>query len=183
MFTSLVSLVALTAVGCATPEAKTDRFQRELFHNAEFRVVFDAAAQSMTRVGQLQTRDSIAGLIRTRPTPIQVDSRGNEITRPLDAENRFQLRRRGELRVQSDGAEVYVLCQVVIEKNETQGVHTLNRNRGAYDQPTRTAAERDAAYTTAQNDIWTRVRRDRALERSILREIRAVIEPPAQPQP
>lgn len=180
-FSTLLVIAILT--GCSTTAPKTDRFQRELFADAEFREVFGAATAALDQAGIVQTRDPIAGLIRTRPTPIRDHNRRSDPSRALNPEYRFQLRRIGEIQVQSDGNEVYVLCKVVIEKNESEGLHSINRNRGVDDQPTQTAAQRDAAYTTEQNEVWTIVRRDRAMERRILNQIRQIIAPPQDTSP
>lgn len=44
-----------------------------------------------------------------------------------------------------------------------------------------TPVARDAATTEEQNTVWTRVRRDRSLERALLEELRARFEPAAPP--
>ncbi len=170
-------LLLATAAGCASTTARTSRFQRELFANAEFQDVFAAAEKALARAGEVSTRDPATGLLRTTPTPIHDNGKTADILRPLNPERRFHLRRIGEIQVRAEGSDAYVLCRIVVEKNEGQALHTLNRNRGAYDQPTQTAAERDAAYSTRQNEFWTTVKRDRGMERRILRQIRQNLTP------
>lgn len=65
-----------------------------------------------------------------------------------------------------------VRVRVDIERRDTQRRQAMLREETQFgDSPRQTAIERDAATTPRQNDVWTRIRRDRAVEQQILADI------------
>ena len=85
-----------------------------------------------------------------------------------------------EVQVLQHDSDVEVLCRVFVQENTTEAVRMLTRERGAYDQPYNTPAERDAGTTRAQNTVWRNRGRDRATERQIMASIREIVENPPQ---
>lgn len=62
--------------------------------------------------------------------------------------------------------------RVDVERRDTQRRQAMQREETQFgDTPRQTAIERDAATTPRQNDVWTRIRRDRVLEQQILADI------------
>lgn len=82
------------------------------------------------------------------------------------------VRRSARLRIRPSGDGSIAELRVDLERRETTTISSAGDSRLG-DRPGYTPIERDAATTDRQNTVWTRVRRDRALERSLLNELRA----------
>lgn len=82
------------------------------------------------------------------------------------------LRRIAIVSCESSGDGVMTRVRVDIERRDTQRRQAMQRSETQFgDTPRQTAIERDAATTPRQNDVWTRIRRDRAFEQQILADI------------
>ena len=70
--------------------------------------------------------------------------------------------------------------RIDIERRDTERVaHTPLPAHTLGDLPNTTPIQRDAATTERQNTVWTFVRRDRQMERSLLDELASAFAPPA----
>lgn len=82
------------------------------------------------------------------------------------------LRRIAIVTCEGSGHTTMTRVRVDVERRDTQRRQVMQREETQFgDTPRQTAIERDAATTPRQNDVWTRVRRDRTLEQQILADI------------
>jgi hypothetical protein len=90
-----------------------------------------------------------------------------------------EMRRVATFSVGRRGAGALARLRIDVERRDTahRRVRQYHGSRLS-DAPGQTAIERDAATTEAQNTVWTRVRRDRALERALLSELLERFAPP-----
>jgi hypothetical protein len=81
------------------------------------------------------------------------------------------------------GDDTVAGLRIDIERQDTTRQEAFQPDRYRIsDAPSQTAIERDAATTTRQNTVWTFVKRDRQLERSLLTELQEQFAPePAEP--
>ncbi|MBL8878524.1 MAG: hypothetical protein JNG88_05330 [Phycisphaerales bacterium] len=95
------------------------------------------------------------------------------------------LRRIALVSCEPAGSGVMTRVRVDVERRDTQRRQIMQRSETQFgDTPRQTAIERDAATSSRQNDVWTRIRRDRALEQQILTDIQnrfAPDEPATKP--
>ncbi|MCG3126726.1 MAG: hypothetical protein CHACPFDD_01579 [Phycisphaerae bacterium] len=82
------------------------------------------------------------------------------------------VRRSARLRIRPSGDGSVAEVRVDLERRETTTSLSPANDSRLGDRPGYTPIERDAATTDRQNTVWSRVRRDRALERSLLNELR-----------
>ncbi len=95
------------------------------------------------------------------------------------------MRRSAELSVASRGRNTIVRLRIDVERQESAEREPIRTEEKRWsDSPAYTPIERDAATTPQQNTFWRRLRRDYALERSLLEELqeRFAVEPPATEQ-
>lgn len=97
---------------------------------------------------------------------------------------RSRMRRTASFATESRGGTTRAWLRIDIERQDTQRSRVMQRTSGRLsDTPGYTPIEEDAATTTEQNEVWTRVRRDRTLERDLLREISDRFAEPVTTQP
>ncbi len=88
------------------------------------------------------------------------------------------LRRSGVLNLSSQAGRTLARLRVDIERRETsQRAAFPSQDTRLGDSPAQTAIERDAGTTQTQNQVWVRVRRDRALERALLDDLQSRLAP------
>lgn len=85
---------------------------------------------------------------------------------------RNRMRRTGSLTVQPFGEGTRVACRVDRERLDTADHRVFRQNRSLNDLPNQTPIERDAGLMASQEQVWTRLSRDRPLEMDILDLIR-----------
>ena len=76
------------------------------------------------------------------------------------------------------GEDTVARLRIDIERQDTTRQEAFQPDRHRIsDAPGQTAIERDAATTTRQNTVWTFVKRDRRLERTLLAELEEQFAP------
>jgi hypothetical protein len=165
-----VMLAATWAAGCQPFESPDVVYQRQRLVNVSYQAAFEAAERALGERFGIARSDSGTGVLDSRPREAQAESAGTRIISDALGTGR-QGRRIADMRVVRDGAFVDVFCRVRVQELETEQFRVLERQRGAYDQPSGTPAEREAGTTTEQNAVWVTRSRDREMERSILEAV------------
>ncbi len=168
-------VLALTGAGCAQPRVGLGDFQRMSLNNVSSEIAFGAAERALREHFQIAVSSLENGMLRTRPV---------ESVAAVDPERvlsdafgtRQRVRRIAEVRLRPAGTAIEVHCKVLVLHSETAAARALIHNRGVYDQPTETPADRDAGFTEEQNAVWVIQARDRAMERQILASIREILD-------
>lgn len=157
--------------GCNLPSQRGVAFQRQRLQGVSYSAAFDAAERALLEHFRIELRDPEAGILRGAPAETVLGAeRSGLISDTLGTPRRS--RRLALLRIHADGDDVEITCRVLLQQNEAAAFRVLHRGWGVEDQPTETAADREAATTMEQNTVWRTKRRDRAMERLILASIR-----------
>ena len=111
------------------------------------------------------------GLIRGLATEYTQSGGTERIRDVIGFPNR--MRRRGTLSIQPLGDGCRLICRVDRERLDTSDHRIFRQQRSINDLPNQTPIERDAGLTASQEQAWTSLPRDRALEQDILELIRS----------
>lgn len=157
--------------GCmdsATMEAE----QQRVIRDAEPEEVLTAAAAVLQREFGRVKVDRAAGRITTGPVEFSTE-RESGTARDL-YRGRSTMRRIAQFGVARSGGQTVARLRVDVERRDTERQAVMRpRTYRLTDNPGQeTPVDDDAATTAEQNSVWTRVRRDRTLERAILDELR-----------
>lgn len=106
---------------------------------------------------------------------VEYDQRGGTERLRDVAGPRNRMRRRGMMVVSVAGSRgAQAECMIEVERLDTADHRTFYREHNrADDLPTETPIDRDAGLTAPQQEVWTLIARDRALEREILNVVRS----------
>lgn len=171
----------LLLTGCSQG-LETHTFQSRLITTASPDQVFQAVQPMLRREFGPLSVDLDTHRIVTHPVEYQTSS-DSGTARDL-YRGRSTMRRVAHFHVGRRGDGSIARLRVEIERKDTdrREVFQPDQNRLS-DAPSQTPIERDAATTTAQNTVWTFVKRDRRLERALLAELQQQFapEPAAQP--
>ncbi|NOT02066.1 MAG: hypothetical protein HOP29_15750 [Phycisphaerales bacterium] len=164
----LGAALMVVSVGCDTTGVRRDHgsYQRQRFMGVEFAAAMAAAERAVGEHFAIAERDADAGVVRSEPTEGGAGEAGDPAHVNLGTPSRA--RRLAEVRVVRDGDEIEVLCRVQLQQLETDPFRSRQYDRGTFDEPTDSPAERDASTTPEQNALWQTRRRDRMMERAIL---------------
>lgn len=161
----------IVGASCTAPARRGAAFQRQRLSGVEYRRTFEAASEALREHFRIARSDYENGIVRAVPSSTSVRGDGRRVlTDSLSAPQ--QARRVAEVRVRAHGPDVEVSCRVLVQRNDAAAVGMLSLERGGYDQPTGTPADRGAGTTAEQNAVWSKGTRDRAMERLILASIR-----------
>lgn len=177
---ALVCLL-LYANGCSQG-LETQTFQSRLIATASPDQVFQAAQLILRREFGPLAVDLNARRIVTQPTEYQTSSESGT-ARDL-YRGRSTMRRVAHFAVGRRGDGSIARLRIEVERKDTDRREAFHPDQSRLsDAPGQTPIERDAATTTAQNTVWTFVKRDRRLERALLAELQEQFapEPAAQP--
>lgn len=173
----VVSILLLT--GCADDDASIQMMTREL-PTADRDAVIAAAQKILVENFPRTSVDRQAYLITTAPAEYNTTSDSGTSRDMVKAPTtmrhsaRFGVARRGDRSV--------ARVRVDVERRDTSRREVVSPEPFRLsDSPSYSPIERDAARTTEQNTVWTRVRRDARLERAILDELeRQFVSSPAE---
>ncbi len=161
----------IVGASCSVPARRGVAFQRQRLAGVEYRRAFDAASEALREHFRIARSDYANGIVRAIPSETSGRGDGRHVlSDSLSAPH--QARRVAEVRVRAHGPDVEVSCRVLVQRNDAVEVGLLDLERGGYDQPTGTPADRGAGTTAEQNAVWSKGTRDRAMERQILAAIR-----------
>lgn len=181
----LMLLVTLWGTGCADP-GSVYAMQQRVIRDAEPDQVMAAAAAVLQReFGRVSVMEG-QRRIETAPREF-VTERESGTARDL-YRGRTVMRRQATFSVGKGRGGTVARLRINVERQDTerQVVHHPRGYRLSDNPGQETPIDRDAATTHKQNTIWTLVRRDRSLERALLKELQerfAPREPEASPAP
>lgn len=174
VFVLLPVLFALT--GCARDVGLSGQQSRVIQSSDPDRVMLAAASILRREFGRVHLNTE-ARTITAGPVEYATTSESGSV-RDL-YRGRSTLRRQARCTVGRRGKEIVVRICIDVERQDTARALTMQQPAGRLsDSPGYTPIERDAATTERQNTVWTRVRRDRRLERAILDELQEQYAPP-----
>ncbi len=187
---ALWSAVLLVPLGCTADAIRVAEHQERVIEGADADLLLAAALPILQReFGRVQV-DRHAHRIVTQPVEFTTE-RESGTARDL-YRGKSTMRRKADFMVGRRGGATVARLKVDVERRDTERQVVLRpRPQRLGDSPGQeTALETDGATTGEQNAIWTRVRRDRKLERELLDELRdqcarltAVVEPAPASQP
>ncbi|TWT46105.1 hypothetical protein RAS1_25520 [Phycisphaerae bacterium RAS1] len=176
-------LVLPPLAGCGTDATlEPEPYQTGLVESAGNDQVLAAAATILRReFGRLEQLDARAGRIVTAPA--EFDTRNESGTARDFRGGSSRMRRVATLTLAPRAAGTLARLRIDIERQDTTRATQQQTPTGRFDDypSSGTAIERDAATSDRQNSVWTRVRRDRNLERELLSELLAEFAPPESP--
>lgn len=158
-------------VSCAAPTGRGTSFQRQRLSGVEYSLAFNAASEALREHFRIARSDYENGIVRAVPSLTSGRGDGRHVLSDSLSGPR-QSRRVAEVRIRARGPDVEVSCRVLMQRNDAAAARMFSLERSGYDQPTETPADRDAGTTPEQNAVWTKGKRDRAMERLILASIR-----------
>ncbi|MCK6456663.1 MAG: hypothetical protein L6Q92_09070 [Phycisphaerae bacterium] len=175
-------LAGILSVGCDPADRRADipraGWTSQRIEAGSEADVFEAARFAVSQWFRINEARPSEGMITTYPN--ETEERGGTGRIRDDAIGyRNRIRRLATVRVRKTGAGVATECVVVRERLDTSDMRVFETNRQFNDVPNQTQISGEGATSARQNEVWTEVGRDRALERDILRAIRDRL---AQPQ-
>ena len=173
----LATGAVLGGFGCADPVDSMDRLQRAgggrqlRLANVPVDRAFEAGTYAMQQWFRGVDPRPSGGLIRGLATEYTQSGGTERIRDVIGFPNR--MRRRGTLSIQPLGDGCRLICRVDRERLDTSDHRIFRQQRSINDLPNQTPIERDAGLTASQEQAWTSLPRDRALEQDILDLIRS----------
>ncbi len=133
---------------------------------------FDAGVYAMQQWFRLDEASPEDGLIKSATTEYGQRG-GTERIRDTLLKYPNRMRRTATLSVESFGSGSMAKCVVRVERLDTADHRVFRDNERFDDYPNETPIERDAGVSAGQDQVWTDMPRDRALERQILDVLRS----------
>lgn len=168
-------VLALSVAGCDSADRRDDvprqdwTFNR--VDNTSKEAAFDAARYALSQWFTIRQSSVTDGVITT--DPVEFEQRGGtERFRDEALKFRNRMRRRAVVRVRGGEGAAIVECVVTRERLDTADHRVFAMNRQSDDVGNQTPITQEGATSPAQNEVWTDVGRDRALERQILDVVR-----------
>ena len=96
---------------------------------------------------------------------------------------RNRMRRIGAIVVQEVGEGCIVKCKVAVQRLDTADHRAFRSNQQFGDVPNETPIQQEAGVSPQQEQVWTDMPRDRALERQVLDVVQNRLEGDAEPKP
>lgn len=157
--------------GCGTTESNQGFSTRIVVARSASELFAEGRSVLMQEFGGLETSDGQSRRLVTVANEFTT-RRESGTGRDLYG-NATRMRRFATFQVQERGRELVARIRVDVERQDNGRVQSMQRPwLRVSDYPAdETAAERDAATDVRQNELWTRVRRDRELESGLLAQI------------
>ena len=161
--------VLLLPVGCG-PQSELARQQSRVIQVDDPDQILLAATKVLRREFRRMHVDTENRIIETEPVEFST-TRSSGTARDL-YRGRSRMRRIAHFSVGRRGQSSVARLRIDVERQDTDRVLTMQPpTQRVSDSPAYTPIERDAATTERQNTVWTRVRRDRRMERELLQEL------------
>lgn len=173
---ALAVLAVLTGCSDARPGARIDRastadWSQIKLPDAAAPLAYDAGMYAMRQWFRLAETDPERGLIQSAPGEYeQKGGTGRIRDAALGFKNR--MRRTGTLLVQDFGGGCIVKCKVAVQRLDTADHRAFRSNQQFEDVPNQTPIQQEAGVNPSQDQVWTDMPRDHALERQILDIVR-----------
>ena len=169
---SLIALFGATVFlypGCSDTTAHRAG-QVVTLQQTQYATAFQASLDTMRDNFPIESQDLQAGRIVSRPLVYSADEPSERISTGLSSSNQ-ELRRRAYIDISEHPEGCTVEVRVDIERRDTQDYQVYEGLMAAEDLRMRTPAERRDLAGHEQREVWTFIRRDRAAEEKIIRQI------------
>jgi len=198
----LVVLGGLT-VGCSdarpsdsidTRRSATGDWTQVRLPNTPPEAGFNAGLYAMQQWFRVTETDPQRGVIQSAPSEYEQKG-GTGRIRDAAIGFRNRMRRIGAIVVQEVGDGCIVKCKVAVQRLDTADHRVFRSNQQFGDVPNETPIQQEAGVSPRQEQVWTDMPRDRALERQILdvvqnrlqgeaeaKEAVPAVKPPVAPQ-
>lgn len=168
-----VIVAACPAVGCSDmndpleldPARGSGAMSRHL-PGVSTEQAFDAGVHAMRQWFHRLDQRPVEGLVKGMPTEYTQAGGTERIRDSIGFRNR--MRRIGTLSIRPRGGGCVVSCRIDRQRLDTADHRVFRQNEERNDLPNRTPLERDAGLNADQEQVWTDMQRDRALERQTL---------------
>ena len=168
---SLVLPALLALSGCSQRSELTGQQARVIEASDEDAVLAAATTLLRREFGRVHAEDDGRTIV-TEPAPYNT-TRESGTARDL-YRGRSAMRRVARFSVGRRGDAVIARLRIDIEREDTERMTSFQPEATRIsDSPAYTPIDRDAATTERQNTVWSFVRRDQRLERSLLAELQA----------
>lgn len=161
--------LGVLATGCAAPAPTPRAFSHTRLAGVSREAAFDALHATMRERYRLATVDEGAGIIRSEPTESRESNNQGRVGDFVGVPRRVRKVVTGQVTSESGASDVW--CKIVVQQLDTQAALLFENEMRLNDAPTTTAADRDAATTREQNEVWRTANRDRRGERELLRAV------------
>ncbi len=178
---AITIVAAALAGGCAPPADQTD-FQVQVIDAPPHQALSEAIVVLRREFPQLAANPS---RLEVNSAPVEFVSHQSGTASEL-VHAPARMRRTAHLRVAPQGGGAVVMLRIDVDREDTARRRVFERPASEYrlsDSPSYTPIEREAATTEEQRTLWTPVRRDRAMERSLLNELAEAYAPGEERQP
>lgn len=168
---SSVALFALAALaGCADrPQFETDQFRSMPMGQASYNTAFATSLNVMREYFSIGRHDNALGRIEARPELFNKTDPGTRLSEQHHAEKPY--RRTAVLKVRSNEGEIWADIRIQEERRDIRAYRQFSRLRAADDNFVSTPIDEETATEIEEEEVWTVVRQNRALEREILMHI------------
>ena len=164
----LLSTILLTP-GCSDTSSRRAG-QIVTLQQTQYATAFEASLDAMRDNFPIESQDLQAGRIVSRPVVYSADEPSERISIGLSSSTQ-ELRRRAYIDISEHPEGCTVEVRVDIERRDTQDYQVYEGLMAAEDLRMRTPAERRDLASHEQREVWTFIRRDRAAEEKIIRQI------------
>ncbi|MCB9865257.1 MAG: hypothetical protein H6816_01265 [Phycisphaerales bacterium] len=168
----LVAVLAASTVlaGCQASAPSTRNFSHLRLPDTTRAAAYDAAYAALAARYPIATSDRATGTITTEPVENRERTGGRQVGDLVGMTRR--VRRVATVRVTDADNAAEIWCKVTLAQHDTDAARMFSNDLALNDAPTATAADRDAATTREQNEVWRVLRRDKLAERTVLQDIR-----------
>ena len=167
---SSVFLAAFLFAGCADrPRLEPEQFRSMPMGEASYKTAFATSLNVMREYFSIGRTDDAIGRIEARPEMFNKTEPGTRLSEQHTAEKPY--RRTAVLKVRSNEGEIWADIRVQEERRDTRAYRQFSRLRAPDDNFVSTPIDEETATDVEEEEVWTVVRQDRALEREILMRI------------
>jgi len=177
-----IALTGMIFSGAGCQNSMPKNSSRTSLGKVEFKTAFEVCRDVMAQEFGVVSADPETAVIKARPEPYEL-SGGSAIH--FSAQ---QHRRSANLNLHRQDRQWWVYVEVSIERKDTQSYSQFQSQRSGSDHGVSTPMETNESAPLGKRDVWTKVRRDVAMEKKIISRIReqlgmtVLLEPPA-PKP
>jgi hypothetical protein len=188
---TLVLALGGLAAGCSdarssdridTRRTATGDWTQVRLPNTSSEAAFDAGVYAMQQWFRVTETDPQRGVIQSAPSEYEQKG-GTGRIRDAAIGFRNRMRRIGAIVVQEVGDGCIVKCKVAVQRLDTADHRAFRSNQQFGDVPNETPIQQEAGVSPQQEQVWTDMPRDRALERQVLDVVQNRLEGSAEPKP
>jgi hypothetical protein len=173
----LLPSVVFALAGCSRQAPITNQQSRVIAEVGPEQVLVVAAKMLQRDFGRVRANHEA---LKIEVEPVEFTTKNDSGTARDLYRGTSTMRRVAHFSVAPTGKDTVARLRIDIERRDTERVANAPLPKESLgDLPSYTPIQQDAATSERQNTVWTFVRRDRQLERSLLDELASEFAPPA----